>query len=656
MLSHGDGAGLLVVVADLVLARHEGHAHPGQERQARVEEELARALEDVERGGDGHRDVGQRGVDQPQALHHALHLAGRLGIGELQARGGHEDLRQGEHDVREDLPGDVQLRAAFDEHLVVARDDVGERADDEPQRHAPQRGELPAGLLEGRVDDAGEHGDEDHHQRGVDELHLAGLEGERADLLIHPARLHHPGGGLLIEEHPEEGDGGHQEQVDAEDGPHALDGLLGVGLPGAGQPVAPGGALAAVAQGGEEDLQERVGVVPGGRDDDVVAAAEPVDDGGHEHQHAGDAEGHRRAQALERQRDEERGEERAEVDGPVEDGEDLLHQVLVLLGELVADHGGHARLDAARAQGDEEQARVEAGGAVLEKGQARVAHAVQQAQPEDDAVLAQEPVRQVPAEQREEVDPGHEQVEVRLGHRLPCRRVRVGVHQQVVDEEHREDVPHPVEAEPLTGLIADDVGDLRRKAAALRGEGLGHARHLGGGRVGRPGKWPFVPTPRGMPRQSVIARSARAGRGHLGGGRGQGPVAVGARVAGLGQGGGLGPVLPMPGLRAHRAPESEAAGIGGQPAVGGGGDVPHRHVHRRAPLVVGAARTGGPGPQPLAVEAVQVALLGPGAVAADDPQPDALLVGLGVHFLEGQRRVGAQTLATGDPQELARGT
>ena len=55
---------------------------------------------------------------------------------------------------------------------------------------------------------------------------------------------------------------------------------------------------------------------------------------------------------------------------------------------------------------------------------------------------------------------------------------------EVVDEEHREDALHPVEAEPLGCLVPDDVGNARRHFLRLKGSrGVGRVRH-GRKRVG----------------------------------------------------------------------------------------------------------------------------------------------------------------------------
>jgi hypothetical protein len=147
----------------------------------------------------------------------------------------------------------------------------------------------------------------------------------------------------------------------------------------------------------------------------VLPAPDPEDHRSDEHEDARNAEGHRRAVLAQENRHQQRGEERAEVDRPVEGVEDDLGEVLVGLGELVADEGDDERLDAAGPERDEEQPEVEAAAVVVERRQTGVAGAVDEREPHDRRVLAEETVRQPAAEQREEVDADDEAVEDVLG-------------------------------------------------------------------------------------------------------------------------------------------------------------------------------------------------------------------------------------------------
>jgi hypothetical protein len=232
-----------------------------------------------------------------------------------------------------------------------------------------------------------------------------------------------------------------------------------------GQHPACGGEQQAGRAGGQgcaRDIEKGMRVGRRRRDQDVVLAPEPEHDGRDEHQRARDAEGDGRAQLLEEHRHQQRGEERPEVDDPVEGVEHDLGAVLVGRVELVAHERGDTRLDAAGTERNQAETGVEARAVGLEQRQAEVAEAVDEAQPEYRVIFAEEPVRQPAAEQREEIhadDKGVENVLRRAG-AVALRQV----HQQRRDEEHREDVPHAVKTEALATLVADDVGNLTRDA------------------------------------------------------------------------------------------------------------------------------------------------------------------------------------------------
>jgi hypothetical protein len=131
----------------------------------------------------------------------------------------------------------------------------------------------------------------------------------------------------------------------------------------------------------------------------VFFAADPENQRGDRHQDAGNAEGHGRTVVAQEDRHQQRGEEGAEVDDPVEGVEYQLGAVLVGLVELVADERHHQRLDAARAEGDQRQAEVKALEVVLEDRQAGMARHIDQAEPEHRVVLAEEAVGQPAAQQ-----------------------------------------------------------------------------------------------------------------------------------------------------------------------------------------------------------------------------------------------------------------
>ena len=220
-------------------------------------------------------------------------------------------------------------------------------------------------------------------------------------------------------------------------------------------------------------LQEAVRVGAAWGHVHVLLAPAPEDQRGQGHQQSRQPESQARAELLEDDGHQQRREEAAEVDDPVEGVVDLLRQRPIALVELVADEAGHQRLDAARAQRDQEQAEVKALDVVLEHGQAGMAGTVDEAEPEDGVVLAEEAVSEPAAQQWEEIDADDEGVEHLLG--LGLAHVLGNGQQQAGHQEDRQDVAHAVEAEALASFVADDVGNLRR--------------HLGrGGRGGRCGR------------------------------------------------------------------------------------------------------------------------------------------------------------------------
>jgi hypothetical protein len=244
------------------------------------------------------------------------------------------------------------------------------------------------------------------------------------------------------------------------------------------QPAAP---LARSQQRAARNVHQRMRITRRRRHVHIFLAPAPEDDGGDEHEDAGNAECPGRAPGSENARHQQGGEERTEVDGPVEGVIDHFGHRLVALVKLVADKSRYQRLDAARTQRDQEQAGVEAGAVVLEHGQAGVANAVQQGQPQHGVVLAEEAVGDPAAKQRKEVHANDEGVEHILGNARTFGDRQV--QQQGSDQERREDVAHAVETEAFAGLVADDVGDLAWHASAGLGGGgnavVGAHRHCG---------------------------------------------------------------------------------------------------------------------------------------------------------------------------------
>ena len=108
-----------------------------------------------------------------------------------------------------------------------------------------------------------------------------------------------------------------------------------------------------------------------------------------------------------------------------------------------------------------------------EKGQAGLPKAIHQAEPENRIVFPEEPIREPATEQRKKVNTDDERVENLLRRRPP--RFLGQISEQRGGKEHRQDVAHPVKAEPLATFVANDVTDLSR----YRGFRVRHRRLRG---------------------------------------------------------------------------------------------------------------------------------------------------------------------------------
>lgn len=261
------------------------------------------------------------------------------------------------------------------------------------------------------------------------------------------------------------------------------------------------GRLFEVGQRGEEDFEEPGGArFPGGRAAHIVFCPQPEDERGQRHEDSRHAErptvaresrvfqlpenaikesGIRAQVHLLRgnPRNDEEGEERAQVDGEIENGVGLPHEMTLIGGELIAHERGHARLDAARAERNQAQAEVKAvefGRNTREQiagGQHAVADAVEQGNPQNGFVAPPDPIRQPRAHQRQKIINKDEQVDDRRGPVFGLQQGRRDV--------ERQDAAHPVIAEALGRLVADDVLDLRRPAV-VGGRGGAPDRGSGG--------------------------------------------------------------------------------------------------------------------------------------------------------------------------------
>ena len=401
------------------------------------------------------------------------------------------------------MPHDGDGVAAVEGQLQEADDDPRQRGKADAGRHAAQGRRFQAEAVQHRVQHQVIERDQQHYQHRVQRLHLRRQE---PAWFFHGVRLHDPRRGLLVEQREERRDEGEDDE-DAQHGAHAFDGFVGVDAACAfqlhgradaaegqqqyqrgtrGNHEAPFGnaveriqgadhadvghiqagtrtAIDARQQGGAGDAGKRVGIRRRRRHVHVFLGAHPEDEGGGQHHQARDAEGDRGTEVAQEHRHQQRGEERAEVDDPVKQVEDQLGLVLVGLVELVADKRGHQRLDAAGTEGDQEQAEIEAVDAVFKQGQAGMAGAIHETEPENGVVLAEEAVGQPAAQQREEIHADDEGVEHVLG--FARALVDRDHQQQGADEERRQDVAHAVKAEAFAAFVGDDVRYLPRHFA-----------------------------------------------------------------------------------------------------------------------------------------------------------------------------------------------
>ncbi len=284
-----------------------------------------------------------------------------------------------------------------------------------------------------RVDAVAEDWHQHEDEQRVHELDLRGQHDQaETEVLVHQRglRLQRPGLAVgLLPQRPEEGD----EQIDDRE---TADGLQAI-------------AREYVAQPGHA----------GGRHDGEFIPAQPEHDGGAEHGDARQAEGVFRTVFFEQDRTGQDRDQRTGVDGEVEPRERTLDQMLVLVGELVADIGRDAGFDAAGAKGDQGQPWNQTSFAG-HQGQDRATGAVEQRERDDGAELSPEHVGDDGADQREEIHRRFEQ-------RLPGGRLRLGETQVLhhVDRKNRVDA---VVAEAFGKFVGDDVGNAGRHPVVLR--------------------------------------------------------------------------------------------------------------------------------------------------------------------------------------------
>lgn len=208
------------------------------------------------------------------------------------------------------------------------------------------------------------------------------------------------------------------------------------------------------------NVKKRIWIGRRRRQHHVLLARDPQHESGNEHEHARNSKRDARPEAAQKNRHQPGREQRSEVDDPVERVKDDLSAMLVGLVELVAHEGRHARFDAAGTERDQRKPDVEAHAVEDKQREAGLPETINQAEPEDRVVFPKEPVRDPSAEQREKINPDDESMEHLLRRAAPLRFRQI--EEQRRGQEHRQDVAHPVKAEPLAPFVPDDVADLPR--------------------------------------------------------------------------------------------------------------------------------------------------------------------------------------------------
>lgn len=242
-----------------------------------------------------------------------------LRIGEFQARGADQDLRDGEYAVRNQLPCDGHGGSFLQPVLQESDNQECSGAEGQSRSEAHQG---PCKRCHPGINKYGDEGDEHHDENGIGRLDLGRPDGpgtarERDGKRNHPAALGYPGRSRLFENGPEWDDKG-EDGEDFQDVPGVFHGRSSAAL----FCVFP----ASVEQNDEKDFPEaRLPAVPGRRRFVVFFAAQPEDEGGNPHEEARDGKRPTVSVTLFHGRNDQEGEEGAKVDSPVEGIESLGH-------------------------------------------------------------------------------------------------------------------------------------------------------------------------------------------------------------------------------------------------------------------------------------------------------------------------------------------
>lgn len=140
--------------------------------------------------------------------------------------------------------------------------------------------------------------------------------------------------------------------------------------------------------------------------------------------------------------------------------------MLVAGAELIAQMCGHAWFDAARTNGDQEQAKKKTHSRIVQR-QGKVAQAVHDRQREDGSVFTEQPVRDDRSENRQKIDPENKFM------KPPGRLViihdgelAIGAH-EISRHEEGQNRTHPIKAESFCSFVPDDVRDPGRHSGEI---------------------------------------------------------------------------------------------------------------------------------------------------------------------------------------------
>ncbi len=216
----GDGSGLLLR-SDLVARSNKVEEEDVCTHEASAEEGEHIVLI-VETGEDDTGEkVTNRSSEEEERGNDGLHRLGCLGVGKLKTRRRDEDLGNREHDILGNLPSNmnVSLGVVADPKINTTSDEERRGGDEHTNDHAAEGSGGDLATVQARVDDTVKERHQCENEDSIESLDLLILHREGTEVLVHCLGLQGPGGALLIEERPEDGEGAE----DGENEPDALD-------------------------------------------------------------------------------------------------------------------------------------------------------------------------------------------------------------------------------------------------------------------------------------------------------------------------------------------------------------------------------------------------------------------------------------------------